>query len=52
MKTLLPIILDTVSQSLNDKGLKVTKIVLPAGEDNKNFSTVETLVNAVLDGRA
>ena len=46
-----PYYLDTVAQSLSEKDLKVTKIILPAGEEHKNFSTVETLVNTVLDGR-
>ena len=46
-----PHYLDTVTRSLSEKDLKVAKIILPAGEEHKNFNTVEALVNAVLDGR-
>jgi len=45
-----PHCLDTVAGSLRDAGLAVHDIVLPAGEESKNFGTVETVVNAVLDG--
>ncbi len=46
-----PHYLDTVTRSLSEKDLKVAEIILPAGEEHKNFNTVEALVNAVLDGR-
>ena len=45
-----PHCLDTVAGSLRDAGIAVRDIVLPAGEENKNFGTVERVVNAVLDG--
>ena len=46
-----PHYLGAVAQSLSEKALKVTEIILPAGEEHKNLSTVETLVNTVLDGK-
>ena len=45
-----PHYLDMVTGSLRDSGLAVRNIVLPAGEENKNFGMVERVVNAVLDG--
>ncbi|MGB0632920.1 MAG: 3-dehydroquinate synthase [Alphaproteobacteria bacterium] len=45
-----PHFLDTVAASLRDAGLAVRDIVLPAGEESKNFGSIETVVNAVLDG--
>ena len=45
-----PRYLDVVTGSLRDAGIDAREIVLPAGEETKNFSTVESVVNSVLDG--
>ena len=45
-----PRYLDSVAGSLRDAGIDTHDIILPAGEESKNFGTVETVVNAVLDG--
>lgn len=45
-----PRYLDIVAGSLRNAGIDAYDIVLPAGEESKNFGTVDTVVNAVLDG--
>ena len=45
-----PRYLDIVAGSLRNAGIDAHDIVLPAGEESKNFGTVDTVVNAVLDG--
>lgn len=44
-----PLYLDTVRNSLDRAGLQVEAIVLPAGESTKAFTTLENIVNTVLD---
>ncbi len=45
-----PYYLETVAGSLKECGFGVKDIILPAGEDTKNFQTIEAVVNGVLDG--
>ena len=48
-ETVAPLYLDTIMGSLQDVGLTARSIVLPAGEGTKTFSTLESIVNTVLD---
>lgn len=47
-----PIYLETLSASLRDAGIAVTPIVLPDGEANKNWETLNLIFTGLLEARS
>ncbi len=43
--------MESCERSLQDAGIKTSRIVVPAGESSKSFSTYERVVNSILDAR-
>ena len=49
--TLAALYLDTVAGALTAAGVRVTPIVIPAGEQHKNWHTLNSVFDALLAGR-
>lgn len=49
--TVAPLYLERFSNPLRDAGVEVTEIILPDGEQHKNWQTLNTIFDALLDRR-
>src|SRR4051812_45213916 len=49
--TVAPLYLDTVTQALNAAGIEITPVVVPAGEQHKNWHALNSVFDALLSSR-